>query len=346
MSGCFFLKHGVYTPGHGVVQLVPTSVVEKEFWRLVNAMDEDVIVEYGADIHALERGSGFPMEQTKHRFPGYEVNAADKLTTNRPVCDCSRCGLVMARCCYWDDLGLVPIDTCYLWWRITGIIAPVFWKQIPFFHLGTTKPQNGGVQCTILKVILNLLYAACIFYYNVIIAVRLTSACGAGVIQPVQRDHLPFHLESGVGGWEDEARTLVFPHFLVSFYALFQLGKDIQPIKTSATSRQRFCSGTVWWTKPKWTSLPRFTLEKAVRMLYLLMSHYCRIILCLWCCCCLSRNTSRLAGIWTICLSLGLLFWSTLMQAYQAWRYIFLNILCHFYNPFTTFTCIISWIDD
>ena len=53
---------------------MPTSAVEKEFWRLVNAMDEDVIVEYGADIHALERGSGFPTEQTKHRFPGYEVS--------------------------------------------------------------------------------------------------------------------------------------------------------------------------------------------------------------------------------------------------------------------------------
>jgi len=60
--------------GTPAVQMVPTSVAEKEFWRLVNAMDEDVVVEYGADIHALERGSGFPTEQTQHRFPGYEVN--------------------------------------------------------------------------------------------------------------------------------------------------------------------------------------------------------------------------------------------------------------------------------
>jgi len=61
--------------------MVPTSVVEKEFWRLVNAMDEDVVVEYGADIHALERGSGFPTEQTKHRFPGYEVSGGVNFKT-------------------------------------------------------------------------------------------------------------------------------------------------------------------------------------------------------------------------------------------------------------------------
>lgn len=54
--------------------MVSTAEVEKEFWRLVTSLEEDVIVEYGADIHALEKGSGFPTEKTKHRFPGYEVN--------------------------------------------------------------------------------------------------------------------------------------------------------------------------------------------------------------------------------------------------------------------------------
>jgi len=53
-------------------KMVPTTTVEKEFWRLVNCLDEDVIVEYGADIHALEHGSGFPTEATRTRFPGYE----------------------------------------------------------------------------------------------------------------------------------------------------------------------------------------------------------------------------------------------------------------------------------
>ena len=56
------------------VQMVTSTEVEKEFWRLVSSLDDDVVVEYGADIHALEKGSGFPTEKTRHRFPGYEVS--------------------------------------------------------------------------------------------------------------------------------------------------------------------------------------------------------------------------------------------------------------------------------
>ena len=41
-------------PGH----LVPTSAVEKEFWRIVSSIDEDVVVEYGADLHSMDHGSG------------------------------------------------------------------------------------------------------------------------------------------------------------------------------------------------------------------------------------------------------------------------------------------------
>ena len=39
-------------------------MVEKEFWRLVSSIDDDVMVEYGADLHTLEHGSGFPMRET------------------------------------------------------------------------------------------------------------------------------------------------------------------------------------------------------------------------------------------------------------------------------------------
>lgn len=42
-------------PGH----LVPTAVVEKEFWRIVSSIDEDVVVEYGADLHSMDHGSGW-----------------------------------------------------------------------------------------------------------------------------------------------------------------------------------------------------------------------------------------------------------------------------------------------
>ena len=40
--------------------MVPTEIVEKEFWRLVGSLEEDLSVEYGADIHVIDKGSGFP----------------------------------------------------------------------------------------------------------------------------------------------------------------------------------------------------------------------------------------------------------------------------------------------
>lgn len=53
--------------------MVPLSQVEREFWRLVASIEEDVCVQYGADIHAMEMGSGFPTKQTKDLFPEDEV---------------------------------------------------------------------------------------------------------------------------------------------------------------------------------------------------------------------------------------------------------------------------------
>lgn len=43
--------------------MVPTSTVEREFWRVVSSIDEDVTVEYGADLHSMDHGSG---ETTLH----------------------------------------------------------------------------------------------------------------------------------------------------------------------------------------------------------------------------------------------------------------------------------------
>lgn len=55
--------------------MVPTELVEKEFWRLVNSIEEDVTVEYGADIHSKEFGSGFPVSDNKrHLTPEEEVS--------------------------------------------------------------------------------------------------------------------------------------------------------------------------------------------------------------------------------------------------------------------------------
>lgn len=48
--------------------MVPTELVEREFWRLVSSIEEDVTVEYGADIHSKEFGSGFPMNNGKRHL--------------------------------------------------------------------------------------------------------------------------------------------------------------------------------------------------------------------------------------------------------------------------------------
>lgn len=45
--------------------MVPLAKVEKEFWRLVGSMDDTVTVEYGADLHTNDFGSGFPTKNSK-----------------------------------------------------------------------------------------------------------------------------------------------------------------------------------------------------------------------------------------------------------------------------------------
>uniref|UniRef100_A0AAR2IQ94 [histone H3]-trimethyl-L-lysine(4) demethylase n=1 Tax=Pygocentrus nattereri TaxID=42514 RepID=A0AAR2IQ94_PYGNA len=58
------------------VHMVPTELVEKEFWRLVSSIEEDVTVEYGADIHSKEFGSGFPVNNGKRHLSEEEEEYA------------------------------------------------------------------------------------------------------------------------------------------------------------------------------------------------------------------------------------------------------------------------------
>lgn len=51
------------------VHMVPTEVVEKEFWRITSSVEEDVTVEYAADLHTIEHGSGFPMKDAPDLSP-------------------------------------------------------------------------------------------------------------------------------------------------------------------------------------------------------------------------------------------------------------------------------------
>uniref|UniRef100_A0AAR2M0A2 [histone H3]-trimethyl-L-lysine(4) demethylase n=1 Tax=Pygocentrus nattereri TaxID=42514 RepID=A0AAR2M0A2_PYGNA len=54
------------------VHMVPTELVEKEFWRLVGTIEEDVTVEYGADIASKEFGSGFPIKGGKFKVAPHD----------------------------------------------------------------------------------------------------------------------------------------------------------------------------------------------------------------------------------------------------------------------------------
>lgn len=55
-----------------LLQMVPTELVEKEFWRLLSSVEKDVTVEYGADIHYKEFGSGFPVSSSKGNLSSEE----------------------------------------------------------------------------------------------------------------------------------------------------------------------------------------------------------------------------------------------------------------------------------
>lgn len=61
--------------------MVPTELVEKEFWRLVSTIDEDVTVEYGADIASKEFGSGFPVRNSH-----FEVSPEDEVRSGEVGC--------------------------------------------------------------------------------------------------------------------------------------------------------------------------------------------------------------------------------------------------------------------
>lgn len=50
--------------------MVPTHTVEREFWRVVSSIDEDVTVEYGADLHSMDHGSGIIILISNFRVTG------------------------------------------------------------------------------------------------------------------------------------------------------------------------------------------------------------------------------------------------------------------------------------
>lgn len=66
--------------------LVPSSLIEKEYWKIVSLVEEEVVVEYGADLHTMDHGSGFPTKDSLNLFPADQkyVKSGWNLT-NLPV---------------------------------------------------------------------------------------------------------------------------------------------------------------------------------------------------------------------------------------------------------------------
>ncbi|XP_016075602.1 PREDICTED: lysine-specific demethylase 5D-like isoform X2 [Miniopterus natalensis] len=124
------------------VHMVPTELVEKEFWRLLSSVEEDVTVEYGADIHSKEFGSGFPVSSSKGNLsPEEEEYATSGWNLNvMPVLDQS------VLCHINADISGMKVP-----WLYVGMVFSAFcwhiedhWSySINYLHWGEPKTWYG-----------------------------------------------------------------------------------------------------------------------------------------------------------------------------------------------------------
>ncbi|XP_066559598.1 lysine (K)-specific demethylase 5Ba isoform X3 [Amia ocellicauda] len=125
------------------VHMVPTELVEKEFWRLVSTIEEDVTVEYGADIASKEFGSGFPIREGRFKVAPEDedyLNCGWNLN-NMPVMDPSVLTHVTADICGmklpWLYVGMCFSSFC---WHIED-----HWSySINYLHWGEPKTWYGA----------------------------------------------------------------------------------------------------------------------------------------------------------------------------------------------------------
>uniref|UniRef100_A0A8C5MKI2 [histone H3]-trimethyl-L-lysine(4) demethylase n=1 Tax=Leptobrachium leishanense TaxID=445787 RepID=A0A8C5MKI2_9ANUR len=125
------------------VHMVPTELVEKEFWRLVSTIEEDVTVEYGADIASKDFGSGFPLRDGKFIVKPEEEEYLDCgwNLNNMPVMEPSVLGHVTADICGmklpWLYVGMCFSSFC---WHIED-----HWSySINYLHWGEPKTWYGA----------------------------------------------------------------------------------------------------------------------------------------------------------------------------------------------------------
>ncbi|XP_034022739.1 lysine (K)-specific demethylase 5Ba [Thalassophryne amazonica] len=125
------------------VHMVPTELVEKEFWRLVSTIEEDVTVEYGADIASKDFGSGFPVKNGHFEVsPDDEHYLSDGWNLNNmPVLDASVLTYVTADICGmklpWLYVGMCFSSFC---WHIED-----HWSySVNYLHWGEPKTWYGA----------------------------------------------------------------------------------------------------------------------------------------------------------------------------------------------------------
>ncbi|XP_048682569.2 lysine-specific demethylase 5B isoform X6 [Caretta caretta] len=125
------------------VHMVPTELVEKEFWRLVSTIEEDVTVEYGADIASKEFGSGFPVRDRKIKLRPDEEEYLDSgwNLNNMPVMEQSVLAHITADICGmklpWLYVGMCFSSFC---WHIED-----HWSySINYLHWGEPKTWYGA----------------------------------------------------------------------------------------------------------------------------------------------------------------------------------------------------------
>ncbi|XP_060607947.1 lysine-specific demethylase 5A-like isoform X1 [Ruditapes philippinarum] len=130
------------------VHMVPCEMVEKEFWRLVNSLEEDVAVQYGADVHAMDQGSGFPTKAVKEQFMEDEVtdcvteeymNSSWNLN-NLPVQEAS------VLCHINADISGMKVPWCYVGMCFSSFCWHIedHWSySINYMHWGEPKTWYG-----------------------------------------------------------------------------------------------------------------------------------------------------------------------------------------------------------
>ncbi|XP_062843106.1 lysine (K)-specific demethylase 5Ba [Trichomycterus rosablanca] len=128
---------------HMPVHMVPTELVEKEFWRLVSAIEEDVTVEYGADIASKEFGSGFPVKNGSFTVSSNDEHylSSGWNLNNMPVLDASVLTHITADICGmklpWLYVGMCFSAFC---WHIED-----HWSySVNYLHWGEPKTWYGA----------------------------------------------------------------------------------------------------------------------------------------------------------------------------------------------------------